>query len=329
MKNMKMHNSSTIETIDTALVVGAGIMGHGVAQLLAMNNIRVHLVDQADEFLQRARGWIEDNLDYMIELGELNAPDKEQTLTRINFTLDLKDNFAEAGYILEAVSENFDLKRSIWKILGDSAAPQAILASNTSSYDINELAQGVPNPERIIGTHWFHPPQITPCVEVIPAEGAGQSQIDFIMQFLTDLGKVPTVCKSAPGFVANRLQFALAAEAIALVEEGLATPAEVDRVVKSSFGFRLGAYGPYEIMDQAGADTYLSVFEYLDEKLGKPYFKPPQLLKKQVSAGKLGLKTSGGFYDYGSGAADAMRRERDRKFYARLNLVKREWDQDR
>ena len=325
---MNMQNNSIIAAIHTALVVGAGIMGHGIAQLLAMNKIKVHLVDQADEFLQRARGWIEDNLDYMIELGELKASEKVATLARINFTTDLTGNLAEAGYVLEAVSENFDLKRNIWKILGRSAAPVAILASNTSSYDINELAQGVPNPARIIGTHWFHPPQITPCVEVIPAEGAGQTQIDFVMQFLTDLGKVPTVCKSAPGFVANRLQFALAAEAIALVEEGLATPAEVDRVVKSSFGFRLGAYGPYEIMDQAGADTYLSVFEYLDEKLGKPYFKPPELLKDQVAAGKLGLKTSGGFYDYGSGAADAMRRERDRKFYARLNLVRNEWDQE-
>jgi 3-hydroxybutyryl-CoA dehydrogenase len=165
-------------------------------------------------------------------------------------------------------------------------------------------------------------------VEVIPAEGAGQSDVEWVMKFLTNLGKVPTVCKCAPGFVANRLQFALAAEAIALVEEGLATPAEVDRVVKSSFGFRLGAYGPYEIMDQAGADTYLSVFKYLDEKLDKPYFKPPRLLEKQVAAGKLGLKTSDGFYDYGPGAADAMRRERDRKFYARLNLVRRELAQD-
>jgi 3-hydroxybutyryl-CoA dehydrogenase len=326
---MKMQNNSTIETIDTALVVGAGIMGHGVAQLLAMNKIRVHLVDQADEFLQRARGWIEDNLDYMIELGELEASEKAATLARINFTIDLTGNLAQAAYVLEAVSENFDLKRRIWEILGQSAAPAAILASNTSSYDINELAQGVPNPERIIGTHWFHPPQITPCVEVIPAEGAGRPQVDFVMQFLTDLGKVPTVCKSAPGFVANRIQFALAAEAIALVEEGLATPAEVDRVVKSSFGFRLGVYGPYEIMDQAGADTYLSVFEYLDEKLGRPHFKPPQLLKKQVAAGKLGLKTSGGFYDYGSGAADAMRRERDRKFYARLKLVRSESAQNK
>ena len=101
----------------------------------------------------------------------------------------------------------------------------------------------------------------------------------------------------------------------------------MDRIVKSSFGFRLGAYGPFEIIDQAGADTYLSVYKYLDQKLGKTYFKPPELLKKQVAAGRLGLKTSRGFYDYGHGAADAVRRERDRKFYARLKLVRREREQ--
>jgi 3-hydroxyacyl-CoA dehydrogenase len=319
---------SNPQTIDTALVVGAGIMGHGFAQLLAMNKIEVFLVDQTMEFLDRARGWIVDNLDYMIELGKLKAPEKQAALSRINFTSDLAGNLPKADYVLEAVSENFDLKRGIWKTIGQKAAPGAILASNTSSYDINELAQGVPNPERIIGTHWFHPPQITPCVEVIPSEHANPSNIDLVVEFLTGLGKVPTICKSAPGFVANRIQTAMAAEAIALVEEGLATPAEVDRIVKSSFGFRLGAYGPFEIMDQAGADTYLGVYQYLSQKLGKAHFKPPKLLEKQVKAGRLGLKSSGGFYDYGPGAADAMRRDRDRKFYARLELVRKEWEQE-
>ena len=320
-------NNSNPETIETALVVGAGIMGHGFAQFLAMNNIEIYLVDQTAEFLDRARVWIEDNLRFMIELGELKAPEMEAAMSKINFTTDLAGNLPQADYVLEAVSENFELKRSIWEIIGQKAAPGAILASNTSSYDINELAEGVPNPERIIGTHWFHPPQITPCVEVIPSKHAGQSYIDLVMEFLTGLGKVPTICKSAPGFVANRIQFALATEAIALVEEGLATPAEVDRIVKSSFGFRLGAYGPFEIMDQAGADTYLGVYQYLEEKLGKTYFRPPKLLEKQVKSGRLGLKSSGGFYDYGPGAADAMRRDRDRKFYARLKLVRRENEQ--
>jgi 3-hydroxybutyryl-CoA dehydrogenase len=293
-----------------------------------MNNIEVFLVDQSVDLLDRARGWIEDNLDYMIELGKLNASGKAAALSTINFTTDLAGNLPKADYVLEAVNENFDLKRDIWLTMGQNATSGAILASNTSSYDINELAEGVPNPERIIGTHWFHPPQITPCVEVIPSKHADPTNIDLVMKFLSGLGKVPTICKSAPGFVANRIQFALATEAIALVEEGLATPEEVDRIVKSSFGFRLGAYGPFEIMDQAGADTYLGVYRYLEERLGKAYFKPPKLLEKQVEAGKLGLKSAGGFYDYGPGAVDTMRRDRDRKFFARLDLVRKEWEQE-
>ncbi len=319
-----MQDKNSSGNIRTALIVGAGIMGHGFAQILAMNNLKIYLVDQTDELLDRARGWIQNNLDHMIELGELQANKRTVILSRINFTTNLVGNLAEADYVLEAVNENFELKRGIWEILGHNASPQAILASNTSSYDINELAHGVPNPERIIGTHWFHPPQITPCVEVIPGNGASPANIERMMTFLSDLGKMPTLCKSAPGFVANRIQMALAAEAIALVEEGLATPTEVDRIVKSSFGFRLGAYGPFEIIDQAGADTYLSVYEYLYKKLGKAYFKPPELLQKQVKSGRLGLKSLGGFYEYGSGAADTMRRDRDRKFYARLKLIRQE-----
>ena len=321
-------NNSKLEKIDSALVVGAGIMGHGFAQLLAMHNIEVFLVDQSDDLLDRARCWIVDNLDYMIELEKLDTSGKETVLSAINFTTDLAGNLPKADYVLEAVSEDFDLKRDVWMAMGQNAAPDAILASNTSSYDINELAEGLPNPERIIGTHWFHPPQITPCVEVIPSKHADPANIELVMEFLTGLGKVPTICKSAPGFVANRIQMALAAEAIALVEEGLATPAEVDSIVKNSFGFRLGAYGPFEIMDQAGADTYLGVYRYLAKKLDKPYFKPPKLLEKQVKAGKLGLKSAGGFYDYGPGAVETMRRDRDRKFYARLELVKKEWEQE-
>lgn len=315
--------------IEKATVIGAGIMGHGVAQLLAQNGIRVDLVDINLEYLERARGLIRDNLDFMVKLGEL-APDAvEGFLARINVSTDLAACLPGTGYVLEAVSENFDLKRRVWGQLSQDAPADCILASNTSSYDINELAEGVKGPERIVGTHWFHPPQITPCVEVIPGDGASPENVQWTVDFLESLGKVPTVCKSAPGFVANRIQTAMAREAIALVEEGLATPQEVDRVVKTSFGFRLGAYGPFEIMDQAGADTYLSVFEYLFSKLPRDHFRPPPLLQKQVAAGRLGLKSSQGFYDYGPGAADAMRRDRDRKFYSRLNLVKSEREGER
>ncbi len=311
--------------IEKAAVLGAGIMGHGVAQLLAQYGIKVSLVDKNRDLLDKARGWISDNLDYMVQLGELKADRPGPVLANITFTDDLPPALTGAGFVLEAVTEDLGIKRQVWRLLSEHAPAQAVLASNTSSYDINELGQGVAGPERVLGTHWFHPPQITPCVEVIPSDRTSQANVDWTFQFLRSLGKVPTLCRSAPGFVANRIQMAMAREAMALVEEGLATPAEVDTIVKTSFGFRLSAYGPFEIMDQAGADTYYKVFEYLYAKLPRDHFKPPQLLKRQVEAGRLGLKTSGGFYDYGPGAADAMRRDRDRKFYNRLKLVKPEW----
>jgi 3-hydroxybutyryl-CoA dehydrogenase len=244
--------------IKKATVVGAGIMGHGIAQLLAQNGLQVNLIDTGPEYLERARGWIKDNLNFMVQLDEL-APDAvEGILARISFRSELTACLPGSSYVLEAVSEDFGLKRKIWAQLSQNAPAECIMASNTYSYDINELAQGVKGPERIVGTHWFHPPQITPCVEVIPGDGASPENVQWTLDFLESLGKVPTVCKSAPGFVANRIQMAMAQEAIALVEEGLATPQEVDRVVKTSFGFRLGAYGPFEIMDQAGADPYLN-----------------------------------------------------------------------
>lgn len=310
--------------IETAAVVGAGIMGHGVAQLLAQHGVQAALIDTSTDRLDRARGWIEDNTNYMAELGVLDSRDRQALLDRISCTTDLSHGLGGAGYVLEAVTEDLELKRDVWRQLDSGADPSAILASNTSSYDIDEVTDGVSHPERVLGTHWFHPPQITPCVEVIAASRTSAETLETVTDFLTRLGKAPTPCANAPGFVANRIQFAMVREAMALVEEGLATPAEVDRIVKTSFGFRLGAYGPFEIIDQAGADTYGSVFEYLYSKLPREHFEPPPLLRDQVEAGKLGLKSGAGFYDYGAGAADTVRRERDRKLYARLQIVQDE-----
>jgi len=315
--------------INKAVIIGSGVMGHGVCQLLAQHDVSVSLVDIDDIALNRAKGWITDNLAYMIQLGQLDDGRLEEILAKISFTTDLAGSLDGAQYILEAASENFEIKRKIWAVLSAHAPSTAILASNTSSYDINELAEGISGPERIISTHWFHPPPITPCVEVIPCNGADQANIEWVIDLLTWLGKAPTVCKSAPGFIANRIQLAMAKEAITLVEEGLATPAEIDRIVKTSIGFRLGAFGPFEIIDQAGADVYYSVYEYLYSKLPREHFKPPELLKDHVETGRLGLKSSGGFYDYASDAADEMRRKRDRLLYTRYNQFKKEQETEK
>ncbi|MCG8643681.1 MAG: 3-hydroxyacyl-CoA dehydrogenase family protein, partial [Desulfobacterales bacterium] len=172
--------------------------------------------------------------------------------------------------------------------------------------------------------HWFHPPPITPAVEIIPADTTDQKTIDQAVALMERIGKFPTMCKSAPGFVANRIQFAMAAEALAIVQEGLASPVEVDRIVKSSFGFRLSAFGPFEIMDQAGIDTYRAIFEYLHGKLGRDQFKTPRILCDLIEKGRLGLKNEKGFYDHEDGAAEALKRKRDRRLYARREIFRKE-----
>ena len=303
-----------MKEIKTALVVGAGTMGHGFAQVFAMNKIPVCLVDETDALLKRAQGWIADNLYYMVELKEIKKGQIKSTLDRIQFTTNLRQAAQEVDYVLEAVLENLDLKKKIFQQLDTYTPPNAILATNTSSFDINELSTVTTRPERVIGTHWYHPPQITPCVEVIPANSTLQETVDTTMDFLKRIGKVPTRCKSAPGFVGNRIQFAMAAEAFAIVEEGLATPEEVDQIVRTSFGFRLGAYGPFQICDQAGVDVYHAIYEYLYNKLKKEQFKPPQILSQLIYQGYLGLKTQKGFYDYGEKTADMIKRERIENF---------------
>ena len=313
-----------MEEIKTALVVGAGTMGHGFAQVFAMNKIPVCLVDETDALLKRAQGWIADNLHYMVELKEIKKGQIKSTLDRIQFTTNLRQASQEVDYVLEAVLENLDLKKKIFQQLDTYTPPNAILATNTSSFDINELSAVTAHPERIIGTHWYHPPQITPCVEVIPADSTSLETINVTMDFLKRIGKVPTRCKSAPGFVGNRIQFAMAAEAFAIVEEGLATPEEVDQIVRTSFGFRLGAYGPFQICDQAGLDVYHAIYEYLYMKLRKEQFKPPRILKQFIEQGHLGLKNQNGFYDYKEKTPDMIKHERDRKLYDRLRLLRKE-----
>jgi len=310
--------------INKAVVIGSGLMGHGICQLLAAHDIKVSLIDINVQTLEKAKGWITDNLSYMVQLDLLVESDVERIVSNIDFTTDLISSLEGAKYVLEAVTENLEIKHNIWKILSDHADRDAILASNTSSYDINELAEGVSRPDRVIGTHWFHPPPITPCVEVIPCHKASQNNIQWTMDFLTWLGKTPTLCKSAPGFVANRIQMAMAKEAMALIEEGVATPAEVDRIVKTSIGFRLGAFGPIEISDMAGIDVYRSIYEYLDDKLPGDRFKPPKILTDLAEEGRLGLKSLKGFYEYDSDAADTVRRKRDRMLYRRLEMYKKE-----
>jgi len=313
-----------MKKIQKVLVVGGGTMGHGIAQLFALRDFDVKLVDRSEDILDRARNQILQNINLLVELGEIHLTRVEKTMAHIGFDTNLDKAAEDMDFVIEAVYEDLTLKKQIFQQLDSVTAESTILASNTSSFDINELTVNAKYPERIIGTHWYFPPQIIPCVEVVPASRTSSSTIEVTMELMKHIGKIPTLAKSAPGFVGNRIQYAMLAEAFAIVEEGLASVEEVDTIVKTSFGFRLGAYGPFQICDHAGADTVHSVFQYLHKKLNKEHFKSPRLLHNMVQNGQLGLKTGLGFYEYMPSGINGIKIERDRKLYARLSLFNKE-----
>src|SRR4051794_1511170 len=292
-------------------VVGAGTMGHGFAQVFAASGREVLLADRTLELAERGKRQVAVNLEVVVEVGFLPASEVDALLARIRPTADLAEAVAGAEVVLEAVFEDLALKQETWRRLDEHAREDALLATNTSSFDVNELAAVVTRrPERVIGTHWFNPPQIVPCVEVIPAAATSVETLEATLALLREVGKEPAIVKSVPGFIGNRIQLAMAAEAFRCVEEGIASAEDVDAIVRSSFGFRLGAYGPLRVADLAGLDTYLGVYDYLSERCGARCYEAPALLRSLVEQGRTGLKALGGVYDYSEEEATRLRAQR-------------------
>jgi 3-hydroxybutyryl-CoA dehydrogenase len=305
-------------------VIGAGTMGHGIAQLFAAKGIPVVLLDNSQTALQTGRKLIEENLQYMSRIGYLAAAEIAEASARVTYTTKWEDLVSSVDYVTEAVSEDLSLKKDLFEKLDENTPERVILTSNTSSFDINRINEKAKRKERILGTHWFHPPQITPCIEIVPSKKTAREVIADTIAFLESLGKAPTICRSAPGFVANRIQYAMVSEALAIVGEGLATPEQIDRIVKTSFGFRLSAFGPLEVCDQAGLDVYATIFKYFHKELKRDVFKPPKILEELVEQGKYGLKNGNGFYTYNPASVTRIRQERDKKLYDRLQIYLRE-----
>ncbi len=306
------------------MVIGAGTMGLGIARQAALRGFRVDIAVRSESSLRKARAAAGDHPAPLLQRGIITPREAEEAAGRMRFSTDQEGCAREADFIFEAAAEDIAVKRALFAQLGEWTRPDAILASNTSSFDINRLSEATKHPERVIGTHWFNPPQLTPCVEVIPAASTHEDVVRKSLALVEALGKYGTRCSNGPGFIGNRIQFAMLAEAFKIIDEGLATPAEVDRIVKSSFGFRLGAYGPCEIADQGGLDVFLAVFESLREGLKNEQYAPAGLLRTMVAEGRLGLKSGKGFYEYGEEGAKKLRRERDERYCDRLELFNRE-----
>ena len=305
----------------SAAIIGGGTMGLGVAECFAAAGVQVRICDATPELareaheqlVERARGHAEAGL-----LGE----EVVDRVAAVEVADDIPAAVHEIDLVFEAVPEQFDLKSEVFAAVDDAAPQDAVVASNTSSLQIDELASSLHNPERFLGMHWFNPPEWTPGIEVIPASSTDPDILERVMEFLRSIGKRPAVVASGPGFVANRIQFALFREALSCVEDGLASPEEVDEVVRSCFGFRLPFFGPFQIADMAGLDVYVSIFETLEKGLGER-FTTPERLRELVAQERTGTKSGAGFLTYSDEELDRLSVERDRRYAALNKLLER------
>jgi len=280
------------------LVVGAGIMGNSIAQVFAQAGYKVTINDLNSELLEAAMQNIRRQLELLEENNLLTNQDAVETIKRIKLETNLELAANGCDLVIEAIPEKLDLKINLFQKLEKICPKNTIFATNTSGISINDIAEGIERKDKLIGMHFFMPAHLIPLVEVTCGKETSQKTVDFVMQIVSDAGKKPVkVAFDIPGFIANRLQHALAREAMSLVQKGVATAEGVDEVVKSSLAIRLIFTGPLEQRDFNGLDTHLNIASYLYEELEDTH-KPLKILSDKVAEGKLGLKTGEGFYDW-------------------------------
>ncbi len=288
-------------------IIGAGMMGHGIAQIFASQGHRVSLLDVRDEILAKAVENIRANLTLLAQSGIGTKADIEPVIKRIRVTRDLEEATSGVQFVIEAVSENLDLKQTLFQKIDDICSSDTILTTNTSVISITEIAAKTARRDRIVGTHFWNPPYLVPLVEVIKGEETSSEAVELIVDLLKSVGKHPVkVKRDVPGFVGNRLQHALWREAISIVEQGIADPATVDEVVKKGFGMRLPVLGPLENADMAGLDLTIQIHEYILKHIERST-EPSPLLKEKVEKGELGFKSGRGFYEWNDNTMETCR----------------------
>jgi 3-hydroxybutyryl-CoA dehydrogenase len=298
----------SIKDIKNIAVIGAGLMGHGIAQIFALQGYSVRLMDLDEELLTKALENIRSNLTLMAQKGIGQTHDIEPAMGRIKATVDLNEAAAGGQFVVEAVNEDLALKQKIFKEL-DALCPEGtILATNTSVISITEIAEKAKIRGRILGTHFWNPPYLIPLVEVIRGEDTSDDAMDATFELLKGVGKHPVrVNKDVPGFVGNRLQHALWREAISIVERGIADPATVDECIRFGFGLRLPVLGPLETADMVGTDLTLAIHDYILKHLERSP-DPSPLLRQKVESGELGFKTGKGFQEWSPDEAQRSRK---------------------
>ena len=298
--------------IRNVAIIGAGTMGHSLVQVFAQGGYAVQLMDLKEEILSKAKSLIASNLQTLVELGLLKKNQQAPILSRIQTTTNLEEAGKKADLVIEAIIEDAGAKKEMFQALDEICPPSAILASNTSYLDIFKFVE-TKRPGKVLIAHWFAPPHIVPLVEIVRGPQTAQETVDAVKTLLIGLGKRPIVLsKFLPGFIANRLQSALGLEVFYLLDNGYATAEDIDEVTKASFGLRLPILGLVKRMDFTGLDLTQKI-------ISNRSYQPPMVsgqsksVERLIAQGKLGVKTGGGFYDYGGRSTEEIMKERDVK----------------
>ncbi|MEP7304558.1 MAG: 3-hydroxyacyl-CoA dehydrogenase NAD-binding domain-containing protein [Acidobacteriota bacterium] len=280
--------------IRTVGVVGAGTMGHGIAQVFAQAGLAVRLVDVEASMLERARVAMSRSLGKFVEKGTLSAVERDQTLARVSMSTSIED-LAEADYLVEAIIEEVEAKRALFRTLDRIAKTEAIVASNTSSISITTLASATARADRVLGMHFMNPVPLMPLVELVRGEWTSPASLMIAHQLCDRLGKTAVDAADFPGFISNRILMPMINEAIYAVMEGVGTPEAIDTVLTLGMNHPMG---PLTLADFIGLDVCLAIMQVLHEGFGDSKYRPCPLLRRMVAAGRLGRKSGQGFYSY-------------------------------
>ena len=284
-------------------VIGAGTMGNGIAHVFAQSGYQVNLIDISTEALDKALATIEKNLDRMVAKEKITQENKQSTLDNLSKITDLKEGVEAADLVVEAATENMDIKLSIFKDMDQHAPQHCILSTNTSSISITKIAAATNRADRVIGMHFMNPVPIMKLVEVIKGYSTSDKTLDTIMELSRNIGKIPVEVNDFPGFVANKILMPMINEAIITLHEGVAGVEEIDTVMKLGMAHPMG---PLQLADFIGLDVCLAILKVLQDGFGNPKYAPCPLLVNMVTAGKLGVKSGEGFYSWNHGTKELI-----------------------
>ena len=284
-------------------VIGAGTMGNGIAHVFAQQGYQVNLIDVSADALDKALKTIEKNLDRMLSKEKITAETKEKTLSNLYKITNLKDGVFNADLVVEAATENMDIKLSIFKEMDQFAPANCILSTNTSSISITKIAAATKRADKVIGMHFMNPVPVMKLVEVIKGYSTSNETLETIMELSKIIGKVPVEVNDFPGFVANKILMPMINEAIITLHEGVAGVEEIDTVMKLGMAHPMG---PLQLADFIGLDVCLAILKVLQDGFGNPKYAPCPLLVNMVTAGKLGVKSGEGFYNWSHGTKELI-----------------------